>query len=86
MGVPKVKPLVWVDGRISRSSERETAESILGVYEVLRWYSGHYGGTLPDADLGKEFGGRDSLDAAKAVAQADFERRILSALDLSESE
>lgn len=79
---PTVKPLEWVDGKISDTSVRETAECLLGTCEVLCWSSGSYGGTFvhgPD-DTVVEFEGLQSLDEAKAVVQADYERRILSAL------
>ncbi|MBV7408711.1 DUF1192 domain-containing protein [Maritimibacter sp. DP1N21-5] len=79
----QVKPLVWEDERISRNSPRQTADSIIGCYEVLQWSSGDYGGSAPAEDPGdqnEEFSGLASLDEAKAHCQADYEGRIRAAL------
>ncbi|MAK86551.1 MAG: hypothetical protein CMK96_06335 [Pseudomonas sp.] len=81
---PKVKPLVWKDSRFS-SSPRETASTLVGCYEAMLWSSGQYGGSVPSEDEDeswREFDGCGSMEEAKAVCQADYERRILSALDL----
>ena len=81
---PRVKPLVWVDARFSSATPRETAETILGTYEVLQWLDGDFGGSVPAADPDEsntEFGGAASMAEAKAAAQADYEYRILAALE-----
>lgn len=82
----KVRELEWIEARISDQWERFTAESILGGYEVLEWSDGGFGGTFPGVgeDIGMEFSA-SSIETAKAAAQADFERRIRSALVLPES-
>lgn len=79
-----VKPLVWVDGRFS-STPREVAETVFGRYEVILWADGTFGGSLParpGEDYREEFSGKSSLGEAKAAAQADYERRILSAISV----
>lgn len=81
-----VKPLVWVDGKFSDKHPRETADSILGTYEVLQWAQGDFGGSVPAEDRGssnREFCGAKTMEQAKAAAQADYEARILSAIDTS---
>ena len=83
LAAPTVKPLVWRDAKVSDNGERETANCLVGLYEAIRWSSGDYGGTLahhPD-EKGKKFGGCFSLNEAKAACQADYERRILLALE-----
>ena len=80
-----VKPLEWKEARFSDEWERFTAETIIGRYEVLKWSDGGYGGSIPGASVeeqGREFNAPSMLEA-KAVAQADYERRILSVIDLS---
>ena len=82
-GAVKVKPLEWVDARF-RDSPRETADTLLGTYEVLQWAQGDFGGGVPKDDPdapNSEFGGAKSMEEAKAAAQADYERRILAALE-----
>ena len=84
---PKVKPLKWVDAKISSNSPRETAESLVGTYEVLRWAHGEFGGSVPSTNpeaSNIEFVGGESLQEAKAAAQEDYERRILAALETLE--
>tara|TARA_X000001316_G_scaffold12129_2_gene5696 strand:- start:704 stop:1150 length:447 start_codon:yes stop_codon:yes gene_type:complete len=81
---PRVKPLVWEDGKFWSGSVRETAESVFGTYEVLRWVQGDFGGSIPandPDDTNTEFGGASSLDDAKAAAQADYEARVLACLE-----
>jgi hypothetical protein len=83
MDAIKVKPLEWREARASDRWERFTAESILGRYEVLEWSNGGFGGTLapqPGEDNGLEFTAANMGDA-KTIAQADYERRILSAIE-----
>lgn len=74
----QVKPLKWVEARCSDRWERYTAESLLGAYEVLEWSNGGFGGTLA---RGGEFSA-ESIEAAKAIAQSDYETRVRSVLDL----
>ncbi len=84
LAAPKVKKLQWEDANFSDNGERETADCLAGSYEVLRWSSGDYGGTFAkrkDAQRGEEFDGCDSMDEAKEKCQADYSRRILSALE-----
>lgn len=79
-----VKPLQWREARISDRWRRETADSILGQYEAVEWSDGSFGGSVPSEDRdepNEEFTAL-SLEAAKATCQADYEQRILSALDL----
>jgi len=78
-----VKQLEWVGARISTMWEHFEAQSIVGRYEALEWSDGTFGGTIPPIDPdehGTEFTA-PTMEDAKAVAQSDFERRILSALD-----
>jgi hypothetical protein len=81
--VPKVKALVWKEARISDQWERFSAECVFGCYEVLEWSDGGFGGTLPGSLT--EFDA-DSIEAAKAAAQADYERRIRSAIVLGDDD
>lgn len=75
MGV-RVKPLVW-EPRYNK--EGETARTILGHYtlrevgvRIMLYFSGM---ADPRCD------GFVTIDAAKAAAQADYEARILSAIE-----
>jgi hypothetical protein len=77
-----VKPLKWEDARFC-DTPRETAESLLGTYEVLLWANGDFGGSVPVDDpenSNTEFGGAATMEEAKAAAQADYSTRILAAL------
>lgn len=80
-GAPKIKPLVWNDTGYGYSGERYSAETILGWEYVCLWddramtWSGFIAGVW------KDHGDEGGLEAAKAAAQADYERRILSALE-----
>ena len=71
----KVKPLVWRDF----GKEAERAESLFGLYTAM-WGASINGDTvyLTHAGWLKQF---DTLEAAKAAAQADYEARILSAVE-----
>ena len=83
-GQVRVKPLEWVDAKFRSGSPRETAESLLGTYEVLQWAQGDFGGSVPQDDpfaSNSEFCGAKSIEDAKTAAQADYERRILAALN-----
>ena len=91
----KVKPLVWFPA--PSICTREKAEALGGHYSVVEFDAGtdehHFAANI---DLGglacvfilepAPFGGRGpkrypTLEAAKAAAQADYEARILAALD-----
>ena len=78
---PKVKPLVWTKEREHDSTEY--VETEFGTYVI--WESsfsddsGHC--RLPDGQGGRQVGG--DKEKARSVAQADYERRILSALEQS---
>jgi len=69
--LPRVKPLMWVDLHGDQSLYQTDVDHPLGYHAVITkrgskgwWYFGFY----------------DTLDAAKAAAQADYESRILSVL------
>lgn len=73
-----VKPLKWVD-RSDRISPQYVAESIVGSYSIDRtkggaflWWTSALRGKVEVR----------TLEAAKAAAQADYERRIRSALQI----
>lgn len=80
----RVKPLVWedFDGMGAKASAFYNANYLItmwrgrGQFEVALSYPGHQTGYD-----GERF--HDTLEAAKAAAQADYEARILSALDLT---
>jgi len=73
---PTVKPLAWLDSQQGRYSESRAIGILysirLGSDGVTRWQAGHMG---PWHEVA-------SIEAAKAAAQADYEARILSALDM----
>jgi hypothetical protein len=74
----KVKPLVWEDDSIP-TRERAFASTEIGGYSVVKshltgvdyWVTGPGGRKQVDGDF----------EAAKAAAQADYERRVISALE-----
>lgn len=79
----KVKPLDWV-----KHSSKDIWRAItgLGVYKV-------FAVTFPSWDFDSWSDGKDkisqsaqSIEAAKAAAQADYEARILAALDMGDTE
>lgn len=75
----KVKPLDWKDGRNCECS----AETVVGLYEVGfddGWWAQLEGGATWDWEPDRDPRSYEGPDAAKAAAQADYERRILSAL------
>ena len=79
----KVKALVWEEARFSSRWERFVSNTLIGVYEALEWSNGEYGWSRPGKyrdDIGEEFLAT-SISEAKAAAQADYERRILSAIE-----
>lgn len=77
MTAPRVTPLVWT-GRGGYFRGDGPEGSLYGVCEIIpgRWEVDRYsnGATL-------RIGGYRALDAAKAAAQADYETRILAALE-----
>lgn len=80
----RVKPLVWRDTSQSFTGERFSAKTIFGEEYVCLWddcamiWSGFIWGGWTD------YGEEGGLEAAKSAAQADYERRILSALEASQ--
>ncbi len=70
----QVKPLVWSATYVDGSYRSSKAISIIGEYEAwetdiaARW------------QFAREAHAALSMDEAKAAAQADYERRIMSAL------
>lgn len=85
MGVPKVKPLVFSyrEERLPHSA-RLAADSPFGRYYIANRGEYGFGWTRPGAFIFQGF--EKTEEAAQAAAKADFERRILLSLDLSESE
>jgi hypothetical protein len=79
----KVKSLVWEDWS-ARHRTNITALTKFGRYSVVQLHfpEMHYKIESPD---GKTFSA-DTLEAAKAAAQADYEAAALSALDLPATE
>ena len=77
-GEVKVKPLVW-----EGCSTSMTAESSFGEYLVELDGQCGWGFWVPsqDIDYDPKGGFHETLDAAKAAAQADYETRIRSALE-----
>lgn len=73
---PRVKPLVWE----TFGKECLRAETVLGRYEVMWGF--HNGQTSLDVPAPRRtHTWHSTLEAAKAAAQADYESRILSALE-----
>lgn len=91
-GAVKVKPLEWEETHTRRSEEDPTtewnggfkADSALGYYEISMGFGSdayYWAVTSPlGDDVGSDF---EDPSYAKAAAQADYERRILSALEAS---
>jgi len=71
LAASKVKPLVWEFGQ---------AEGVSGHYRICR-YSGQWWWTVDDEDVFLHGEFAESEHAAKAAVQADYEARILSALE-----
>ena len=69
VGAVKVKPLEWRD-----SYGVLRAETPFGDYKIAGKVLHHLGNPAPQSF-------HDSIEAAQAAAQADYERRILSALE-----
>lgn len=77
-----VKPLAWenFEGRGAKANAM-----LLCNYLIDRWSDGRFEVSVSSPGYGTGFDGErwhDSLELAKAAAQADYERRILSAIDL----
>ncbi|ARO14398.1 hypothetical protein BVG79_01052 [Ketogulonicigenium robustum] len=71
----KVKPLAWTDVSVSVTGVRsQSARTSIGKYycDDDGWYF---------SGMKDHWINADSFEAAKAAAQADFEARILSALE-----
>lgn len=87
----RVKPLVWVetfedrgDGTSEHNGGYEAA-SVLGFYEIgMGFGSDSYYWSISDPNC-NDVGSFDDPTYAKAAAQADYEARILAALDVSET-
>ena len=74
---PKVKPLEWASGSGRWNAGDYVIKDIsYGQREVRRLLRAAFGTTYL-----ADFSGKNPLEAAKAAAQADYERRILSALE-----
>lgn len=81
----KVKALVWEEIHYNRSDQEPVpelvgydAESICGYYNIK--FEATIDVTL-DGFQYYNIGSFDEIDEAKAAAQADYERRILSAIE-----
>jgi len=94
-GAVKVKQLEWEETHSRRSDEDPTtewnggfkADSVLGYYEISMGFGSdayYWAVTNPFGDdVGSDF---EDPSYAKAAAQQDYERRILSALETAETE
>lgn len=74
----EIKPLEWVEMRVSDKWERFEADSVFGRYEALEWSNGGYGGTfapVAEGARGVEFS-VNSLKEAKRVCENDYIMRI----------
>lgn len=79
--VVTVKPLEWEDTSRSFSGERLSAQTIFGVEYVCLWDDRSISWSVFIWGEWKGCGDAGGLEKAKAAAQADYERRILAALD-----
>lgn len=75
----KVKPLEWRQF----TDDAWVAPTEIGRYRIY-WYGGNDWCSFLESGNGAFNAASASLEAAKAAAQADYEARILSALDLGE--
>ena len=73
---PKVKPLEWMDGWADGTCYDVTP------FNPIEYT--HRISKLKDGTYHSHFGVFETLEAAKAAAQADYERRILAALETLE--
>lgn len=77
--IVRVKPLVWEDWTLT-PIRASCAQTLLGRYKVQERASGAgWMLVFPNGNLTN----RESEQAAKAAAQADYEARILAALDMT---
>lgn len=81
----KVRELEWRDHRGHTFPDTWTAKTPCGIYEIEERSASDSPAYIATGPLHVFIADRDSLDDAKAAAQADFERRILSALVPPES-
>jgi hypothetical protein len=73
----RIKPLEWARETPTQwKPETWKAESLFGEYDIQREKDGTFSGFAPNAGTGLF----NSLDEAKAAAQADYESRIRSTL------
>lgn len=73
-----VKPMAWDKA----NSGKPEASTVVGIYRIVQAWSGGWAVTIKN-DMLRDTDGRmnfATLDTAKAAAQADYERRILSAI------
>lgn len=80
-----VKPLKWEDARFSSRHPRETAESMFGIYEVMQWEQGGFGGSFPviyPNDRRAVYVGTKSMDEAKAAADTHYRAQIMAAFGI----
>lgn len=81
----RVMALEWREARVSNKWERYTAVCVLGGYEVLEWSDGTFGGSMADDPLHEDCNSKEfsaaSISEAQAMCQADYEWRILAALE-----
>lgn len=76
---PTVKALEWThEAETAKKYETWSAETIFGRYHVVRMPAGYTWFVEGGIGSGGPF---DTAEAAKTAAQADYERRILSALE-----
>jgi hypothetical protein len=75
-----IKPLEWRDHRGHTFPDTWTAKTPCGVYEIEERSASDSPVYIATAPLHVFIADKDSLDEAKAAAQADYEKRIRSAL------
>ena len=77
---PKVKPLEWLGGgRRWHAGDYVIEDKSYGQREVRRLHRASFGSTYI-----ADFTGERPLEAAKAAAQQDYERRVLAAFEVPE--
>ena len=78
--VVKIKPLEWRDHRGHTFPDTWTALTPCGVFEIEERSAGDSPAYFATGPMYAFIADKDSLEEAKAAAQADYERRIRSAL------
>jgi len=78
--VVKVKPLEWRDHRGHTFPDTWTALTPCGVFEIEERSAGDSPAYVATGPMYAFIADKDSLEEAKAAAQADYERRIRTAL------